>query len=99
QWVFAGGTPSSSSIQNPTVVYNTLGDYAVTLSVSNSFGTDSITKTTYIHVVNTVSLCTGITTTTAVNGQLYDSGGPTGVYQNGENCSLLINSGCAITIS
>ncbi|MEO8146596.1 MAG: PKD domain-containing protein [Bacteroidia bacterium] len=99
QWNFAGGTPSSSIIQNPTVFYNVIGDYTVSLTVSNSFGADSITKITYIHVVNTVNLCTGITTTTAVNGQLYDSGGPTGYYQNGENCSLLIDPGCAISIS
>ncbi len=51
-WSFPGGTPSSSSIQNPTVVYNTPGSYEVGLTVSNSGGTVSQTKTQYISVAS-----------------------------------------------
>jgi len=32
-WTLPGGTPNSSTAQNPTVVYNTAGTYAVTLQV------------------------------------------------------------------
>jgi len=99
QWSFAGGLPDSSIIQNPSVVYNTLGTYPVTLVVTNAFGTDSITKVAYINVVNSIDLCTGIISTNAPNGQLYDSGGPSGVYQNGESCTLLIDPGCALSVS
>ena len=35
-WTFAGGTPSTSTEQNPTVIYNTPGTYSVVLEVNNS---------------------------------------------------------------
>jgi PKD repeat protein len=50
QWTFTGGSPSSSTDQNPTVTYSTPGLYTVKLRVSNSFGSDSLTKTSYIRV-------------------------------------------------
>lgn len=50
QWTFAGGTPPTSTSQNPTVTYATPGLYTVKLRVSNSFGADSLTKTSYIRV-------------------------------------------------
>jgi Zn-dependent metalloprotease len=99
QWTFPGGTPSSSTQRNPVVTYSTVGTYPATLVVSNSFGNDSITKITYIDVVSQVYMCSGPTTTVAPNGQLYDSGGPTGEYQDNEFCTLLINPGCAISIT
>ncbi len=40
-WQFGGGTPSSSTQQNPTITYNTPGTYGVTLTVSNASGNDS----------------------------------------------------------
>ena len=52
-WQFAGGTPSSSTAQNPSVVYNTPGTYSVTLTVSNAAGSNTLTQTNYI-TVNTV---------------------------------------------
>ncbi len=50
-WTFNGGTPTSSTVQNPAVIYNTAGTYDVTLIVTNVAGTNSITKTGYIVVV------------------------------------------------
>jgi PKD repeat protein/photosystem II stability/assembly factor-like uncharacterized protein len=50
-WRFPGGTPSTSTLQNPVVIYNTPGFYNnVTLVVTNATGTDSITKLSYIAV-------------------------------------------------
>src|SRR5690554_1408131 len=49
-WTFNGGTPSSSTDQNPTVVYDTPGNYSVTLSITSDGGNSSITKTNYITV-------------------------------------------------
>lgn len=52
-WSFPGGTPSSSTAENPTVVYNTAGTFTVTLTVSNPAGQNVSTQTNYISV-NTV---------------------------------------------
>ncbi len=58
-WTFPGGTPSTSTEKNPVVTYNTAGTYSVTLTVSNSAGSDSETSTDYITVeVPTVTYCT-----------------------------------------
>jgi PKD repeat protein len=50
-WSFPGGTPSTSTDQNPIVTYANPGTYNhVSLVVQNSFGTDSIVKLNYIAV-------------------------------------------------
>ncbi|HAD14862.1 MAG TPA: hypothetical protein DCF33_20735 [Saprospirales bacterium] len=51
QWQFPGGTPNTSTLQNPSVVYNTPGSYPVTLISINSAGRDTIVKNNFI-VVN-----------------------------------------------
>ncbi|NOQ23957.1 MAG: T9SS type A sorting domain-containing protein [Bacteroidales bacterium] len=61
-WTFDGGTPSTSTLENPTVTYNTAGTYNVTLTATNAIGSDSETKTSYIEVVSelAVEYCTSI---------------------------------------
>ncbi len=49
-WSFPGGNPSTSTSQNPSVVYSTAGTYNVSLTVSNGTDEDSETKTAYITV-------------------------------------------------
>ncbi|MGK0389353.1 MAG: serine protease [Maribacter sp.] len=49
-WTFPGGTPGSSNAQNPSVTYNTIGNYNVTLTVTNQFGNDSQTFNGYISI-------------------------------------------------
>lgn len=51
-WTFAGGTPATSTSQNPTVTYNTAGTYTVTLTVSNANGSNTKTQNSYITVTN-----------------------------------------------
>ncbi len=46
QWQFPGGTPSTASVQNPTVSYLSSGTKTITLKVSNAQGADSIIKST-----------------------------------------------------
>ncbi|MFC2151064.1 C1 family peptidase [Bacteroidota bacterium] len=53
-WTFEGGTPSTSTSQNPTVTYNTLGTYDVSLTVTNAEGNDTEIKTNYISVVDEI---------------------------------------------
>lgn len=49
-WTFEGGTPTSSTVQNPTVTYNTPGVYDVTLVAANYNGTNQVIATDYITV-------------------------------------------------
>ncbi|MFZ1322756.1 MAG: T9SS type A sorting domain-containing protein [Ignavibacteria bacterium] len=72
-WTFPGGTPSSSNVQNPSgIVYNSSGQFSVSLQASNSFGNNSITKTNYITVIENPYSCpytwlSKITATDAAN--------------------------------
>lgn len=43
-WYFPGGSPSTSTAQNPKVVYPAMGVYNVTLIVENMNGMDTVTK-------------------------------------------------------
>ena len=49
-WSFPGGSPGTSTIQNPTISYDTPGVYDVSLVASNSAGNGTSTKTDYITV-------------------------------------------------
>ncbi|MCK6641452.1 MAG: PKD domain-containing protein [Bacteroidia bacterium] len=55
-WLFPGGTPSSSSLQNPSVTYNAPGVYPVTLIAANANGSDNNTQTAYITVTGSTPL-------------------------------------------
>ena len=58
-WSFPGGTPASSTEQNPVVTYANAGVYDVTLTVTNSAGSDTHIETAYITVEDTgVTYCT-----------------------------------------
>jgi PKD repeat protein len=51
-WEFEGGTPATSSAQNPDVVYNTPGSYKVKLTSTNAEGSSSKTKNLMITVLD-----------------------------------------------
>ncbi|MFN8323578.1 MAG: PKD domain-containing protein [Chitinophagales bacterium] len=57
-WTFTGGTPSTSTLQNPSVVYNTGGTYNVSLTVSNAGGNNTSTQNNYITVYSKPALVT-----------------------------------------
>lgn len=50
-WTFAGGSPASSTDQNPSVSYDTPGLYTVTLQATDGGTNDTETKTSYIRVL------------------------------------------------
>jgi PKD repeat protein len=50
-WSFPGGSPSTSSVQNPTIQYNTVGQYDVTLTASDANSSSTITKQDWIDIV------------------------------------------------
>jgi len=49
-WLFPGGTPAASVSPNPTVAYDSVGEYDVTLIVSNINGSDTVNMPGYITV-------------------------------------------------
>ncbi len=52
-WVFTGGTPGTSTAQNPSgITYNTPGCYQVQLTASNAAGNNTKTEPCYINVSN-----------------------------------------------
>lgn len=71
-WDFPGGTPSTSTDSFPAVVYNSAGTYDVTLTVSNSAGTSSYTRSAYIRVsgapTDTIPYTESFETTTVFPG-------------------------------
>lgn len=50
-WYFDGGTPATSTDQNPTVTYNNPGVYQVKLVSGNGIDFDSVTKSSLITVL------------------------------------------------
>jgi PKD repeat protein len=76
-WTFAGGSPSTSTLPNPTISYSTTGIYNVTLTISNSNGSNSITKTSFINVTTpqAIPFSEGFTASaTPSNWENYDQG-------------------------
>jgi PKD repeat protein len=55
-WSFPGGTPSTSTTQNPVVTYATPGLYPVTLTAGNAIGSRTVTVNDFVRVVPTTGL-------------------------------------------
>jgi len=56
KWTFTGGSPATSTVQNPSVTYSTPGAYSVKEVVTSTTGKDSVTYTSYIYVPSTATL-------------------------------------------
>ncbi len=79
EWTFEGGTPETSSDQNPVgITYNSMGSYDVVLVATNEYGSDTLTRDDFIDVGNI-----GIDESTQ---QLFS------VYPNPSNGNLYIKS-------
>jgi len=52
-WVWNFGDGSTSNEKNPNHIFNEVGEYSITLTVSNDFGEDSETKIDHINVGET----------------------------------------------
>ncbi len=74
QWTFEGGSPSSSTDQNPVVTYQSAGVYGVTLTVSNAAGSDTVSYPGYIEVGDVPSAAI---TSVSINGATVSLGSNT----------------------
>ncbi|MBK9758968.1 MAG: proprotein convertase P-domain-containing protein [Flavobacteriales bacterium] len=113
-WSFPGGTPSTSTAQNPVITYASAGTYNVTLTATNANGTGSVmTKTGYITVFAAPAVActhtrtsapgsgvgiTNVTMNTINNNTPYD-----GAVMNNYTCSnatgLQINTNYPISVT
>jgi PKD repeat protein len=96
-WTWDFGDGGSSSAQNPAYVYNTAGVYTVTLTATNSLGSDVEIQSSLITVVaasatsQNVALCTGETVT--VGASTYSSAGVfTDVLTNAIGCDSTVTT-------
>ncbi|KWW31096.1 MAG: hypothetical protein AUK64_410 [bacterium P201] len=86
-WSFEGGTPANSNQQNPTVTYNEVGDFDVTLTITDANGdSQTLTKENYIHVREAYNMQNG--TVETCNALFYDAGGPSNNYGNNQNYTM-----------
>ncbi len=53
-WTFQGGSPATSTATSQVVSYATAGTYSVSLTATNTSGTNTLNKTSYVNVVNGV---------------------------------------------
>lgn len=57
RWYFDGGVPATSNLQHPKEIrYNQLGEYDVTLIVTNAYGADTLVRTGYIKVTRALDI-------------------------------------------
>ena len=76
-WQFPGGNPATSSLSNPSVTWNTAGVYIVTLTASNSAGSNTSTATITVNPGPTAGFTyqigglTAVFANTSVNGDSY----------------------------
>jgi hypothetical protein len=103
-WAYAAGTNASS--QNPQVIFNTVGQYTVTLTATNAQGSDSEIKNNYIVVAAATGPCTGSSATcdefintVTLNTINNTSNCSTGGYANYTNISTALAKGVAYTMT
>lgn len=71
-WTFEGGTPATSTDQNPVITYSIPGIYDVTLVISNLMGSDTVINSDFVIIGTaplsgfTTDLDTSLTTSTGV---------------------------------
>jgi PKD repeat protein len=93
----------SDTHQHPTMYFDELGAYEITLIATNVIGSDTVIKQQYIQVVQEQIMCVD-NQSNMVSGYLYDDGGKDGTYSNPivgdeRTCTFLIEPKCASSIS
>ena len=98
EWAFEGGTPATSDLRTPTVVYDYPGTYDVTLTVSNDTGTATITLQDYMEVIGAETLPYSEDYTGGSDWPVSGIGGPTWeytsfTYEGAPGCMAIYNYG------
>ena len=72
-WAWDFGDGNTSTVQNPSHTYATLGNYTVSLTVTNSGGSDTRTRTNYIRINRIATIETSMGT---IKFELYEQRAP-----------------------
>jgi gliding motility-associated-like protein len=62
EWQFPGGTPSTSTLQDPVITYNIPGVYDVVLVGCNNYGCDTLVLNNYVYVGNPFAVLSAVNT-------------------------------------
>ena len=89
-WTFEGGTPSTSTLQNPTgIVYNEAGSFDVGLTITDADGnSETLTRNDYILAAESYNMHNG--TVETCNALFYDNGGPNYNYGDDKDYTMTI---------
>jgi gliding motility-associated-like protein len=100
-WSFPGGTPSSSSAQNPSLIcYSVDGSYDVTLIATNANGSDTLTMVGYISVGDPVQVTiSGNMLINACETTVLSASPSDGTYSWGPNVNLSCGTCSAATVA
>lgn len=109
-WQFPGGTPSSSTTQNPAgIVFSTPGTYTVSLTVQNAAGSSSSEQTVTVNALPTATFSVVPAAAGQTNGSasITPAGGPapyqvqwaTNPVQNGNTASNLGAGAYVVTVT
>jgi PKD repeat protein len=102
-WYFPGGSPTTSTLQSPSVLYPSAGSYDASLVVQNANGTDSISHNVTVDIgvlelfleINTDDYPSETTWTIEDDqGNLIQSGGGYGVANDYYSHNICLDSGC-----
>jgi len=74
-WSWSFGDGGTSTLQNPTHTYAAVGTYSVSLTASNAYGSDTLTRTNFITVTEP-----GVTTFITASGETSILGTVSGTY-------------------
>ncbi|MBP8033444.1 MAG: VCBS repeat-containing protein [Bacteroidia bacterium] len=78
-WSFPGGSPSSSSSQNPIVTYSAAGTYSAVLTASNGIGAGTSLTQTFVVNANPIATASNTGTLTCTTTTLALNGGSAGL--------------------
>lgn len=74
-WIMPGGTPGSSTLQNPIVIYNSTGIKTISMIASNQFGSGLLVSKTItinplpvVYATSTITACGGSNVILTANG-------------------------------
>ncbi|MEW6469942.1 MAG: PKD domain-containing protein [Bacteroidota bacterium] len=98
-WTFSGGTPGSSTSQNPTnICYATAGTYTATLTATNGFGSSTTSQTITVNALPVPTVSPASPSVCAGSGvSLTASGGST--YTWSPATGLSATTGATVTAS